>query len=87
MSFIRRLAYVIFGTVANSVHALIYLRIGEGLFAMSAEGGAYEGPFSSMASMAQNFWLLAIIVIQIGLLAYLIYGGVREERARGVVPR
>ena len=87
MSFVRRLAYVIFGTVANSVHALIFLRIGQGLFAKGAEGGTYEGVFSPMASMAQNFWLLAIIVIQIGLLAYLLYGGVREERARAVVPR
>jgi hypothetical protein len=87
MSFVNRLAYVIAGTIANAVHGMIYLRVGIDLISMGAEGGEYAGPFSSMAGVMGNLWLVTIIIIQIGLLAYLIYGGIREEKAVGVVPQ
>jgi len=84
MSFLGRLSYVSRGTIANAIQALLFFRIGQPLVDLGT--GQYAGPFSDMASMMASLWMLEIVVLQIALFAFWIYGGVREERSRGVEP-
>jgi len=88
MSHFTRLLYVILGTFANAIQALIYFRIGDQLFQMGAEGGEYGGEFSHAMGWLEAGWAIEIVIVQVGLLAYLIYGPVLRERAqKQVVPK
>jgi hypothetical protein len=82
MSHFLRLVYVIAGTVANAIQTLIFFRIGTQLFEMGSSGGEYAGTFSNAMGWLEAAWMVEIVILQLGLLAYLIYGPVVRERTR-----
>lgn len=86
MSHWRRLQYSLVGTLANGAQAVIYYQIFKQEI-MSLATGSMQGPFTSAIHPLQTFWLAEIVVLQFALLVYLIYGPVREQQRREVVPR
>jgi len=85
MSHFLRLIYFVAGTIANSVQALIYFRIGTQLFEMGSSGGEYAGEFSQAMGWLEAGWAVEIVIVQLGLFAYLLYGPVMKERAQAQV--
>ena len=80
-----RIAFVVMGTVANAVLALIYLWVGIPLIDMAVVDHA--GPWSAPVE-----WLYVIIpavigVLQLGLLIWLIVAPAQEQRAATQVVR
>lgn len=85
MSHWMRMKYVGIGTIANAVQAAIYTNLFEARLLPMATG-EYSGPFTNAAEALGTIWLAEIMVLQVGLLLYLVYGPFREQRNRRVVP-
>jgi hypothetical protein len=85
MSHLKRMLYVTAGTIANAVQVLVFFRIGTDVFALGEPGGEYAGPFSHVITWVETAWMVEIAIVQLGLLLYLVYGPVLQERARARV--
>ena len=86
MSHWRRLQYSLIGTLVNGAQAVIYSQVFKGEI-MPLATGAHQGPFTAHIQTLQTFWVATIVVLQFALLVYLLYGPVREQQVREVVPR
>lgn len=85
MSHFTRMVYVTKWTIANTIQVLLFFRIGADIFALGEPGGEYAGPFSHVISWVATAWMVEIAIVQLGLLLYLVYGPVLQERARARV--
>lgn len=86
MGISKRLAYVAAGSIANAVVGIIYYRIGvNNVFDLAQN--AHSGPFTIVVTRLELMVPIILAIIQLFLLAYLIIGGVQQERtqARQVV--
>jgi hypothetical protein len=81
-----RFAVLIAVTVANAIAGIIYYRVGvEHLFPM-AQGGS-SGPFTPAVNQLETLVPIVIAVIQLGVIIWVIVGGVQKERSRVRGPR
>jgi len=81
----RRIQYSVVGTLVNGVQAIIYFRLFEAEFVAMATGD-FSGPFTEHIHTISTLWAAEIVVIQVALLLYLLWGPVREQRAVEEVP-
>lgn len=86
MSHWRRIQYVLVGTTVNAVQAVVYYQIFKQELVVMATG-EYSGPFTTHITATANLWLGEIVILQFALLMYLLFGPVREQQVREVVPR
>jgi len=82
----QRFAILIAVTIANAIAGIIYYRVGvEHLFPM-AQGGS-SGPFTPAVNSLETLVPIVIAVIQLGVVVWVIAGGVQKERSRVRGPR
>jgi len=81
-----RFALLISWTVAASVGGIIYYRVGvEHLFPMAQ--GEFAGPFTPAVNQLETLVPITVVVIELGLIIWVIAGGVQKERSRVRGPR
>lgn len=81
-----RLQYSLVGTLVNGAQAVLFTQIFQDRLVVMATG-EYSGPFTQHILTLEAFWLAEIVILQFALFAYLLYGPVREQQVREVVPR
>jgi hypothetical protein len=82
----QRVAILIAVTIANSIAGIIYYRVGVAeLFPMAT--GPSSGPFTPAVTTLSTLVPLALVVIELGVIVWVIAGGVQRERSRVRGPR
>jgi len=82
----QRFGILVAVTIANSIAAIIYYRVGVAeLFPMAT--GASSGPMTPAVTTLQTLVPVVIAVIELGVIVWVIAGGVQRERSRVRGPR
>jgi hypothetical protein len=82
----QRFAILIAVTIANAIAGIIYYRVGVAeLFPMAT--GASSGPFTPAVTTLETLVPIVIAVIQLGVVVWVVVGGVQKERSRVRGPR
>jgi hypothetical protein len=82
----QRFAILIAVTIANAITGIIYYRVGvEHLFARAQ--GASAGPFTPAVGTLETLVPIVIAVIQLGVVVWVVVGGVQKERSALRGPR
>ena len=70
-------------TIGVGISGTIYYRVGvDHLFPLAT--GEHSGPFSSTINVMEWIVPLTLAILWLGTAAWVVAGGVQEERARGV---
>lgn len=84
MGQITRFQIVAYGTVANTILAIIWIRAGLLMVDIAKDITGGTGPFTGIIGMLEVVVPVVIAVVYIILFGYLVYGPVQDERARQV---
>ena len=82
----QRVAILIAVTIANSIAGIIYYRVGVAELFPMATGGS-SGPFTPAVQTLSTLVPLVLVVIELGVIVWVIAGGVQRERSRVRGPR
>lgn len=82
----KRFAILIAVTVAVSITGIIHYRVGVAhLYPLAT--GASSGPFTPAVQTLSTMVPLVLVIIELGVIAWVIFGGVQKERSRVRGPR
>jgi hypothetical protein len=82
MGHLLRIAIAFGVTIANAVAAIVYYRAGKPIIDLAVND--YPGPATSAAQTLDTLVPLALLIIELGVLIYVVYGPVRRERAQQI---
>lgn len=83
MGFVLRVAVTFMVTVGNLAAALVYFRAGLPLIDIASQP-QYQGPFSPVLDTAATIAPICLLMLELGVLLWLIYGSAQSERKQRV---
>ncbi|MWG35898.1 hypothetical protein [Halomarina oriensis] len=87
MTFAKRLQVWFVVTLALTVGAFVYFRVGLPFIDWASQP-QYQGPFSPVLGPAETLPPVAMLILELGTTIWLIYGGTQSERKqRAIVSR
>lgn len=81
MSFAKRAVVTFSVTLANVIGALIYFRVGLPMVELARQP-RFQGPLTPALGPAEAVPPVVMLLLQLGVMLWLIYGGTQSERAQ-----
>jgi hypothetical protein len=81
MGIVLRGAVVFAATVANLASAIVYYRAGLPIIEL-AQQDKWAGPMSSVLPMLETLVPVALLIIELGVLLWFVYGSAQTERTQ-----
>ena len=86
MSHWQRIQYSLIGTTANGAQAVIYYQLFKQEIMVMATG-EYSGQFTPAIHNLATWWIAEIVILQFAIMAFLLYGPIREQKGKRPVVR